>query len=88
MKVGSLVVCVKPYSGDRGVQGLVKGKIYTVRDIFMGVEKKLVIRLEDLINLRNPFTGNEYGYYPERFRELDTPTSISIEEILEEPVYA
>ena len=98
MKVGSLVVCVKTFEGDWRGKPVYKDKIYTIRYIDKGrswingkpfYNGSTIVRLEEIQNHNVPEFGNtEAGYNIERFRELDTPQSISIEEILEEPVYA
>lgn len=90
MKVGSLVVCVDDVVPNKWVK-LKKDNIYTIRDVFIGVKKGIKatgVLLEEITNSKNERTGRELGYDINRFRELDTPKSISIEEILEEPVYA
>lgn len=90
MKVGSLVVCVRGFEGDWEAKPVFKDKIYTVRELRKDSFGDDCITLEEVINkVINYSTGSvEPAYDPSRFRELDTPQSISIEEILEEPVYA
>lgn len=84
MKVGSLVVCVKQITDSDSVKPIMKGKIYTVRDITKcPIDNSIGIYLEEIYNKIHKSTGNEFGYLIERFRELDTPTEIKLENILE-----
>lgn len=90
MKVGSLVELVDDtwsYSNGAKIYP-VKGKIYTVRELFMGSSGNPGLRLEEIIN---PLVGyhfgiKEPGFRCYRFRELMPPTSISIDEILEQEI--
>lgn len=93
MKVGSLVVCVDASGIPSWANKLVENKIYTVRDIKgnaryhpdCGVKKidGISVYLEEIVNIFHAGLNAEIGYCSKRFRELDTPTEISIEEILE-----
>jgi len=86
MKVGSLVVCVDSSYAPNCIQ-LVKGKIYTIREIKKdSISGRPYLTLDELVNIRHPNSGNEIGYRIGRFRELDTPTEISIEEFLTQEV--
>lgn len=93
MKIGSLVVCVDASGLNSLVKPLIKGKIYTVREIknnhrynpFFGVERidGIVVYLDEIVNSIHLGLNDEIGYKSERFREIDTPTEIKLEEILE-----
>lgn len=84
MRIGSLVVCVESLKDGLIAKDIVKGRIYTVRSF---LEDDSGIRLEEVINDLNPFFGLEQGYLFRRFRELDTPTEIKLENILEKESY-
>lgn len=83
MKPGTLVICINAKNSSLGLdwKPLVQDKIYTVRGIGVYMEFS-GIYLEEIHNGFNS-AGIEFGYKMERFRELDTPLSIGIEEILE-----
>lgn len=86
MKVGSLVVCID-VSGLNLAKRLSKGKIYTVRNIYNNIYSNGTgVLLEEVFNTVVIETGRELGYKIERFKELDTPTSVNIEELLKEKV--
>lgn len=80
MKTGSLVVFVNSIGLAKWCIPLVKGKIYTVREICkrMGNDGLLLEEIHNQI-----FKNGEGAYRLDRFRELDTPTEINIEEIIE-----
>lgn len=82
MRVGSLVVCVNGFPGDEDCKPVVEGKIYMVRTIDVDVCGTIGIRLYEIVNNINTHNGVEFGYRSDRFRELDTPISISIEEFV------
>lgn len=83
MKVGSLVVCVRGFSGDYEAKPVIKDKIYTIREIAKDDYGDLCVHLDEVINEKSIFTNKEPKYDIERFRELDTPTEIKLENILE-----
>jgi hypothetical protein len=93
MKVGSLVVCVddsKPFGYDALIFPK-KNIIYTVRSFdYLPNDPIPGLYLEEVVNeIKNYADGyKEPSFHPKRFRELDTPVSISIEEILHETVPA
>lgn len=91
MKVGSLVECIN----ERDVNSIctdlvknkpIKGKPYTIRDIFRDSNSKeqYLVRLEEIVVGFNT-SGVEFGIPIEDFRELIIPPAIEaeIEEILE-----
>lgn len=80
MKPGSLVVCVDASGISFPWMPLVQDNIYTVRQL-VNTNKGLGLYLEEVLNEKNK--GNEIGYIANRFRELDTPTEIKLENILE-----
>lgn len=84
MKVGSLVVCVKGFSGDNDAKPVIKGKIYTVREVVKHYSWYGLL-LSEIVNPHNEYIDgyHEPDYMIERFRELDTPTEIKLENILE-----
>ncbi len=92
MKVGSLVVCVDDvFTGEyneelkrMNVIFPVKDKIYTVRDTEM-LNGRLCIFLEEIVNRKIQYQDcyDEQSWWSRRFRELDTPTEIKLENILE-----
>lgn len=85
MKVGSLVVCVDDTNQFEWLKvKLVKGRIYTIE----GFSQTDALFLEEHNEKHAYFSHLRVPHKVQRFRELDTPQSISIEEILEEPVYA
>lgn len=84
MKVGSLVVCIKSSSYSSVHKQTFKGKIYTIRGIqYIKGIPGLGLIFEEIINDVNNDTGCEFDYCSSRFRELDTPTEINLENILE-----
>lgn len=87
MKVGSLVVCVRCFVGNEEAKPVVKGKIYTVRDILY-VDGDYGVMLDEIVNDLAEYREGvlEPAYTIDRFRELDTPTEISIEEFLTQEV--
>lgn len=66
--VGQMVVCIK---GDETIicQSLVKGRIYTLREIY-NHWTGAGCTLEEVRNIENA-KGEEFGYYLSRFRPLD-----------------
>lgn len=89
MKIGSLVECISHKSeGYPNHIGLKVGDIYTVRDIVKckcGCISPPAIYLEEVINIESGL-GQEYGYDIEDFREVQPPMSVSIEEIILQPI--
>jgi hypothetical protein len=94
MKVGSLVELVyDEWSGewlsymlDNGIILPVKGKVYTIREIFETENVDMFgVLLEEIINPRIELENgkDEPGFLMHRFRELMPPTSISLESVLE-----
>lgn len=84
MQVGSLVVCVNSNGTHDKVFPLVLSKIYTIREVIKDEHCEGVL-LEEIIN--GMYADNEeFGYRADRFRELDTPVSINIEELIYEKV--
>lgn len=85
MKIGSLVVCVDSSNLKRPdhVKPLVKGKIYTIRSINKYPDG-YGATLDEVVNEKVIFTTGllEPVYNIIRFRELDTPTEINLENIL------
>lgn len=81
MRVGSLVVCVDDSNlrHPELVNPIFKDRIYTIRNF---TENGVGLRLEEIHNKINPFFGLEQGYALRRFRELDAPTEINLENIL------
>ncbi|MNT95842.1 hypothetical protein D3C72_2378030 [compost metagenome] len=85
MQVGSLVVCVKSdLDNYPHHKPLVLKKIYTIRGMFKD-DGEVGLLLEEIVNIQHP-KGGEIGYNIKRFRELDTPVSINIEELIYEKV--
>lgn len=85
MQVGSLVVCVKAdLDNSPHHKPLVLKKIYTIRGMFK-YDGEVGLLLEEIVNIQHP-SGGEIGYNIKRFRELDTPVSIKIEEFIYEKV--
>lgn len=84
MQVGSLVVCINDKGLHDGVLPVYKDKIYTIRGVFKYNGDDGVL-LEEIINGMYA-DGEEFGYRSDRFRELDTPVSINIEELIYEKV--
>lgn len=81
MKTGSLVT---PINNNYSVIGVIKGSIYTVRDIFENAypshdREKILIRLEEYIAPISPWSGNEMGFDLPDFIELQPPFNISDE---------
>lgn len=79
MRVGSLVVCVDD-SNIFYAKPLKKNKVYTVRSF---LEDNSGIRVCEIQNEIHPKFNLERGYMFFRFREIDCPPSIDIEEIIE-----
>lgn len=83
MEIGSLVVCVDARGVNSTCRALVKDRIYTIRNIIVK-NGATGVYLEEIINDCHPIKGFEYGYMIDRFREIDAPISISIEEVTKE----
>lgn len=84
MKVGSLVVCIRSSKGEPFHKATIKGKVYTIRAIQIVPSLNGVgLLFEEVVNEIHPLCKYEYDYLPSRFREIDCPTSIDIEEIIE-----
>lgn len=82
-RVGQKVVCVNAELRGWMLQhlsdGLVKGKIYTIRSFDRDFEsKEWGVRLVE-ITADIHWAGHEFGFYPDRFRPLvEKKTSIEI----------
>lgn len=77
MKVGSLVECINSEGYGNYV---VKGNIYTVREITTcncGECKFPLLYLEEVKLDHNPFTGDEYAFDSQDFREVQEPMNVS-----------
>ena len=83
MTPGSLVVCVDASNLIDPWHPLVKDRIYTVREIRDCGNEGVGLLLEEIVNIIHQKFKKELVYKINRFRELDCPTSIEIEEILE-----
>ena len=92
MRVGSLVVCVDDVFESeyfdmvksKGIMFPVKGAVYKVRS-FDNVNNIHAIRVEEIVNRNIIFNDGlvyEQSFKISRFRELDTPTEINLENIL------
>ncbi len=86
MKVGSIVECVITLTPNyvhmaKVKTSPVKGNRYTVRDIVesTGVKGGVLLMLEEICIGVNPWTGEEYGYPIEAFREIEFPPSLELE---------
>jgi len=92
MKVGSLVKCIRStviinpfWEGTPAIAG----EIYTIRDLLPNPSNGApVIYLEEMKNAINTFSGKEYGYSPDDFREIQPPMEVSLEQILQETLHA
>lgn len=95
MQVGSLIGLVDdnwenkeaiPYFLSKGVRFPVKNVVYTVRE-FDGDE---YIRLEEIVNPKMQFIDGyeEISFIKKRFRELQPPMTISIEQFNQQPEFA
>lgn len=84
MKVGSLVECIN----SEGYGGFVtKGTIYTIREITTcncGQCTAPLLYLEEVKMDHNPFTGDEYAFGSEDFREVQPP--MDVQEIVEKSI--
>ena len=88
MKVGSLVECQCDFSKySMPFKVPLKGGIYTVRDIIPCKQGNDGLLLQEIINEPSQlFNGNrEPSFGSIKFRELQPPMTISIDEILKEP---
>lgn len=83
MKQGSLVVCVDVSNQIDPWHHLVQDRIYTIRDIVDRGSEGIGLLLEEVVNLVHPISKQELAYKIKRFRELDCPVAIDLEEILE-----
>lgn len=90
MEKGNIVVCIDDSNIPKGASYLRRGSIYTIVSIkkygkgvgicVQEIDKRCNIRLKDMsiaYNERIPYNIN-------RFELIDTPTSISIEEVIKE----
>lgn len=91
MQVGSLVECVHECTNDQTdyVIPIIVREIYTIRWIGTGQCKvtgrlEKAVRLEEIINNTSK-DGLEYVYRASYFKEIQSPMSISIDEIIKEP---
>jgi len=89
MRVGSLVECIN--SNGYNCPQLVQGQIYTVRAVVVcncGECKNPLLHLEEIKLDHNPFTGEEYAFDSEDFREVQPPLNISnlVENIVSQTV--
>lgn len=90
MKIGSIVICVDD-TGGYIANKLVKGKLYTVRNIKQTVSyskyeglryvNSTSIYLDEIVNEYIPELKTEIGYSRFRFRDCEVPVKINIEEI-------
>lgn len=82
MKIGSLIICVDDSPGevDGGIT-LVNGNFYVISAI---VANGNGLQLEEDSNMPPDIEPDSYGYYTRRFREVQPPMTISIEELLTE----
>lgn len=85
VKIGARVICinvdiglihhlypeVKSWEGT--LNGLTKGKIYTIRNVYTGKKEELLINLYEIIRPVEK-EGIETGFYIHRFRPLVTKT--------------
>lgn len=84
MKVGSLVEHVRAAKHPMiGITQLIVGDIYTVREI-QNFPSGTAICLEEVINTRHPLYDFEIGYNICRFREIQPPMEIKIEDFITE----
>lgn len=95
MRVGSLVECINDISRNPpevmkkyGLKNIHKGRIYTIRGLFINEVGVPSCYLEEVINpiIPNKYgTIREVGYRREKFREVQPPMDLSfIEEIQQE----
>lgn len=82
MKVGSLVVCVDDSPGvlDGGIK-LVNGNFYIISAIICNGNG---VQLEEDNNIPPGTDMSCYGYYTRRFREIQPPMEIKIEDFITE----
>jgi hypothetical protein len=84
--VGQKVVCVDDTLRDRPFwrgQDLVKGKIYTIADVYLSFARKIpAVRLAEIDNPIFPPSGRPYGYYAHRFRPVKTTSIEQLERLL------
>ena len=84
MQVGSLVECINDTFSELEFENLpVRGQIYTVREV---LDKHKSIRLEEIINVPRYYTLGymECAFLQHRFRELQSPDEVNIEELIAE----
>lgn len=86
MKVGSLVECINDqYFANQDIcTGFPKkGSIYTIREIFAS-DSDTGVLLDEIVNPLFKFTDGiaEPGFHIRRFRELQPPMKISIEQFM------
>lgn len=80
MRVGSLVECILGFDGDSESKPVIKGRIYTIREICSYLEKNDCVLLEEIQN-GLWLSQKEWAYKINRFAEIPCPISISIEEM-------
>lgn len=93
MQVGSLVECIESFNNDnRGIykdieKNPIVGNIYTVRNI-VELNEKIGIQLEEIMNpiLKYNDCIGETFFNIKKFREIQPPMEINIEELMEELV--
>lgn len=85
MKIGNLVMVVDDSDQPNNAIKLKKGSIHTIRSIDHD-NGTTGILLEEIKNATHPIFNKELGYISTRFRLLDTPLAINIEELQEEMV--
>lgn len=89
MKIGSLVECINdnfdPKLHTISLHPVLptKGKLYTIRHIFKGYPSGIACYLEEIKSNTNPYFNIEQGFAINRFKEVQPPMEISIEDILE-----
>lgn len=84
MKIGSLVEHIRAAKKPMcGIVQLVVGEIYTIREI-QNFDSGIAVCLEEVINTRHPLYDFEIGYNIERFREIQPPMEIKIEDFITE----
>lgn len=86
LRIGNKVVCVndevaayrhlRPHIKlwSNTLDGLTKGKIYTIRDVYYDENSQTLIRLYEIIRPNRPIDNGESGFNSGRFRPLITKT--------------
>lgn len=85
-KVGQKVVCVDGKNFASTHIALAEKEIYTIRDIVHFKGEGIGIYLKEVINKREMFSGQEFGYFTARFRPIDFNFGEVVAEHIEEKI--